>query len=600
MGKLYEMRIGSGTKNPLDGGLCLNEETSLDISQSPHNGLLNMCLDNGGTLTKRLGQRYIFDEDINNKPIQGMYVFKDKVFFVNNGSCYTLIDEVKENVNGSFSQNKVFFFVYNGVLYALDGENYQFLNENDNTFKSVVPYIPRVTMNRKPDGSNSQVDESWNMLGDKFKDSFNGDGTSTVYKLSLSSLSDGNVEAKVNGVVKTVTVDASKGEITFSEAPPEGLNNVEIIATKVFDGLKDNITKCTTGIEFSSRMFFTGNPNLNNMYFAAGLSEDNSANYFPQKYLYAVGGTDKKVTGFKVHQNRLVVFKEDMTCTVEAALGLDNTASFPIQFLNTEIGCDIPDSIQLIDNNIVFANTYTGVNVIYSTVVPGEKSIISISKNINGDYFRNGLLQEPKLKEATSVDHDFKYYLCCGDSCYVFDYKKGINIKNPANNTWFLYDNIKASCFLVENNELYYGHNEKGNIVKFSQYKNDFGEPIYSVWKSKLIDFGYPDYLKMIQEAYVTFKNNQSTDCEVSVAYYSENGQVDKKIIINNTNAWSWNNFDWNSFDWKVVIFDKTIKDKVRVKKISYFQIELSNNKANQDLAIKNISLNYRIIRRVK
>lgn len=601
MGKSYELRLGNGTKYPLDGGICFNEETSIDISQSPHNGLLNMCLDNGGSLTKRMGQRFIFSENVANKPVQGIYSFKEKLYFVVGGKCYVVKNDVYEQVTGEFGNNKVFFFVYNSVLYALNGEKFQYFNEENNIFSEVVPYIPRVTMNRKPDGSNSQVDESWNMLGDKFKDSFNGDGTSKIYKLSLFPLDSDTVEAKVNGQVKSVSVNRTTGEVTFTEAPAEGLNNVEIIATKIFEGLKDNINKCTTGIEFSNRMFFTGNKDLTNMYFASGLSDDNQANYFPQKYLYAVGGTDKKVTGFKVHQNRLIVFKEDMTCTVDAALGLDNTASFPIQFLNTEIGCDIPDSIQLIENNIVFANTYTGVNVIYSTAVPGEKSIVSISKNINGDYFRNGLLQEPNLKNATSVDYDFKYYLCCGDKCYVFDYRKGINIKYPEKNTWFLYDNINANCFaIVNNNELIYGHNEVGNLVEFIQAKNDFNKPIYATWKSKLMDFSCPDYLKMIQELYVTLQNNQENDCEISVTYYNENGEVNKKIIAPNTNAWSWETFDWDTFDWKVAIFDKTIKDKVRLKKIAYFQLELSNDKLNQDLSIKNINLHYRIIRRVK
>ena len=64
MGKSYELRLGNGTKYPLNGGISLDEETLIDLSQSPYDGLLNMCLDNGGTLGKRQGQEYILSNDL--------------------------------------------------------------------------------------------------------------------------------------------------------------------------------------------------------------------------------------------------------------------------------------------------------------------------------------------------------------------------------------------------------------------------------------------------------------------------------------------------------------------------------------------------------
>ena len=52
MAKKYELRLGSNTDNPLDGGVRFDDETILNNSQSPHNGLLNLCLDNGRILGK--------------------------------------------------------------------------------------------------------------------------------------------------------------------------------------------------------------------------------------------------------------------------------------------------------------------------------------------------------------------------------------------------------------------------------------------------------------------------------------------------------------------------------------------------------------------
>ena len=604
MANVKEIRLGTNTSNQLNGGLCLNEETALNISQSPHNGLLNMCLDNGGVLCKRKGQAKMFSTPLGDSSINSIYAnYKGYTILHYNTSLYKYQGSgMPTKIEGSsLSNNKSNMFVYNSILYIQDGKGYY--QYDGEVVKSVVPYIPRVSMNRKADGSNSTIDESWNMLGDGFRNTFNGDGTSKVYKLSLDSLNNRAIKVVVNNVIKTLTtdytVDFSKGVVTFVNAPSEGTNNVEITAYKTFEGLKENITGCRFAIEFSNRIFISGNPNTPNMYYAGGLSESNDASYFPQKYMYGIKGTDKAITGFKVHYNTLIVFKEDITCTVTAATGLDNTASFPIEFLNTEVGCDIPGSIQLINNNIVFANTYGGVNVIVSTQIPGEKSNMCISQNINGDYNRNGLLNEANLKEAISIDHDYKYYLCVNDKAYVLDYREVLTTTKPYLNRWFLYDNIKANCFSILDNELVYGMKSTGNLVKFINAKNDFGKPINAYWKSKLIDFGYPDFQKIISELYTTF-SYKGIKNDINIKLINENGVVENTINIAATNTWTWTKFDWSAFNWDISLFDKTIKTKVRLKKIVYLQLDFSNNEVDQDLAIKNIVLHFRLLRRVK
>ena len=318
--------------------------------------------------------------------------------------------------------------------------------------------------------------------------------------------------------------------------------------------------------------------------------------------MYAIKGSDKAVTGFKVHQNKLVVFKEDLTCTVEATTGLDNTASFPISFLNTEVGCDMPDTIQLINNDIVFCNSYGGVYLVASTIIPGEKSIKPISINVNGDSNRNGILQHTiaDLESASSVDHNFKYWLCVGNKAYVLDYREGIITTNPDKNKWFYYDNINASCFVIKDNELIYGVRDYGQLVQFTQAFNDFGLPINAKWRSKRMDFSYPDYLKTISDIWVTFNNSLSEDSVITVKFMSENGNIEDVIVIPANDSWSWSSFSWEGFNWKVRLFDKTIKNRVKIRKICYFQIEFSNNMLDQNLSIKNFVINYKLIRKVR
>ena len=273
MPKEYELRMGTNTKIPLNGGICLNEETSIELNQSPHNGLLNMCLDNGGILTKRKGQEYIFDDPlIGNGGVTGMTIYKEKIYFICSGVPYAYDKSVNTKMTlpydgGSFSSNKSTFFNYNGKLYLIDGSKFVYLDETENELKDVVPYIPQISINRKPDGSDSTVNESWNMLGLGFKDSFNGDGTSTEYTLSLKDLLTTAIIATVNGVTyeegSGINVNRTTGKVTFDVAPAEGTNNVVITAYKEFN-LRNNILKCNRAIEFSNRMFFTGNPDLKN------------------------------------------------------------------------------------------------------------------------------------------------------------------------------------------------------------------------------------------------------------------------------------------------------------------------------------------------
>ena len=64
--------------------------------------------------------------------------------------------------------------------------------------------------------------------------------------------------------------------------------------------------------------------------------------------------------------------------------------------------------------------------------------------------------------------------------------------------------------------------------------------------------------------------------------------------------TWSWDNLSWDSWSWSVRLFDNTLKNKVRLKKINYFQIEFSNNTLNEDMSIKNLVLEYRLMKKVK
>ena len=601
MGIMKELRIGTSEKFNFNGGLCLAEENGIALNQSPK--LLNVCLDDGGNPSKRPGQKYIYETSLGEGGINAIYGdYKGYLIVAHGTKLYRQRNNAQpEEIYDELEDKKAFIFAYNSILYLMNGS--QYIQYDGETVKEVEPYIPLLVMNKKPDASTNDVNESWNMLGRGFRESFNGDGTSKTFKLSLDNLDADKVACNVGGVEGSgFTVDRANGTVTFDTAPEVGNNNVEITAYKTMPELAENIKGCTIGVEFSNRMFITGNSELKNYYYASGLTDDMDVSYFPQKYSYRLSGGDKAITGLKVHHNKLVVFKEDMTATVEASTGLDNTASFPVKLLNTDVGCDIPGSIQLVNNSIVFANTRTGVNVIVSTIVEGEKSIIPISHNINGDNDRPGLLQEGDdlLKTATSIDFGQKYYLCVNGKAYVWDYKDVNSIANPDKLRWFLYDNIYSNGFTISNNKITYGHSTKGMVCQFTHELNDFGEPIKAVFRTKLFDFGYPDVLKNVKKLWYTCKPNSGTN--VILSCYNDKGSgVEKtKFPMDKMKNFKWSEFSWEGFSWSVQTFAPTIRIKTKNKKIRYFQVEVVNETAGENLSILHLAIEYMLLRKVK
>ena len=114
------------------------------------------------------------------------------------------------------------------------------------------------------------------------------------------------------------------------------------------------------------------------------------------------------------------------------------------------------------------------------------------------------------------------------------------------------------------------------------------------------MDFNFPEWLKMVSDVYITFNNTSPSPSVIKISYLNENGTIEDSIEVPNNTTWSWSNFNWTTFNWRVSLFDKTIKEKAKIKKIAYFQLELSNDLINENLAIKNLVINYKLIRKVK
>ena len=605
------LRLGANSDNKLDGGLCLDQESSILLTQSPYGGSRNMCLDDGGLPCKRQGQINLNLTSLGATTINGIYDnYKNKAVIAHGTKLYTQTgtsDMVL--LYEGITNCSAFFYVANSILYMING--HEFLKYDGTTVSTVTPYIPRVAYNGQPNGStvaNNQVDgESWNLIGTGFHQQYNGDGVNKTFPFKYKGLNAESVTCIVDGVNMSegsgiASVDRVNGEFTLTVAPSKaGIlnpNNVDVTAHKDFAGYKTQITSCTFACEYDQVMFLAGNTSMPNVYFAGKITDTNEANYFPLNRVYPYSGVDKAVTGFKTHYDKLIVFKEDRYASVISEVAPAGNSVFTRTDLDTTVGCDMPKTIQTISNYIVWCNSQNGVQLLESSVVPGEKNNRPLSFNINGDIVRPGLLQEPNLKNAVSFDYKGQYGICLPNGhCYVWNYIRGFSPSKPKSMKWFYWDNVFASSFFVRNNTLMYGHLLRGQLCYFTDVLNDFGVAINAKFSIKNFDFGSPEYYKSVPRIDITTRANTHSSMEITCV--NDEDSPMEPIPSSETMSLDMDNLDMDNLTFDYQTMSPTVTIEPFLQDIRYLRLEFANNVINENLSIIAIALIYSLTRRI-
>lgn len=604
--------------NPGSGGLNIQDlDYTLLVNQSPK--MLNMMLKNG-TFGKRYGQKMVHKFSGEIKAI-GRY----------HGSLFmhvgTSIVEYKDDFEYSVYTNaslvkKGMFFNYNKMLYYLSEDKY--LVYNGTECKEVVPYIPDVVINRHPDGTSGDTIESYNRLGAGFKDTFHGDGKSTVYKLAMpkaddfdtAPLDDTKITAEINSITYTegdstgmiVSVDRKNATVTFKTAPPVGQNNVVITAYKTYHKQTESIMKCKCHYNFggnnNSRLFLAGNGTSTYYY-----SDVFDASYFPEMQYALVGNSEDDITGFGSQYNILVVFKPTemygVTYSYTTDTNGDMKAIFSSQQINDTMGCDMPDTIQYVGNRLTWGSTQFGICTLCSTTLADEKNVQVVSRNINGGYRTDGLLGEANLKDAVAVNFEGRYMLCVNNVVYAWDYTNTPYVVSDRLTpdqaakalAWYKWDNIGIKVYKVFNRALYYSNGDQLNT--FDNSLSDFGKAINAYYQTPMLDFGNYEMLKTIKKAF--FEVRADVPTIITIKYLTDEdpaGEEDPEKIT--VGATLWDYFKWTTFAWSAHAFAKTFARKCSVKKVCLFGVLLENNLVNRDLTLSGIKFEYTDVKEIK
>lgn len=457
---------------------------------------------------------------------------------------------------------------------------------------------------------------------------------------------------------QTFTVNRESGVITFNTAPAQSTltpSNVEVTISKTNQDTIDSILKstCATvyGADLQLAVVCGGTVKQPNAYFWSGsTTEGLDPTYFPFDYYnYAGASADEYITGFGKQQSMLVIFQENRigkshfeTLTVDDMVYL----KLPYTPINESIGCNIEKSIRLIQNNLVFANTYGGVYVLLDSSAYGENTIKRISRNINGDgterqntllieyyqsassfpnpgklgiYYKDittekyyewndysseydeikmvppssGLLYDLRSVASTAVstlDDQQRYWIVANGHAYLWDYTLSSYQKKEENICWFYLENIRANSFLKHNDSIIFGM-PNGSIGKFISSFTDFGAAMPRRYTFATQNFGTYEVLKDVLK--VIFAVRSDTDSSMTIMYKTDYGY---RADLTPIRAFSYRLVprDLSKRSLKPKLFATQAVRTPRCFHIRHFSMTLTNNTLGSDMSIVSAQIVYR------
>ena len=509
----------------LAGGLNLRDlDYLLKPNESPemknlnwHDGVLS-CRDGQTLLSKSRGQVYACAEE----PFHDRLVVHcgTSLYAVtpSTGSWMPLLQNVARERGTFFRYNEFLMYKNQGGYYKI-----AYRESSDGLFAASIysdesrseAFIPVIQLNTDPKTGAGDLYQPENRLSAYKKVRFNAAAGVTEYHLPVQDIDE----------VCSDTVDAEAGTITFRTAPtvsnPPENNTVEILYRKENPDAYNSIMDCAYAAVFGGNrdlcVVLGGCPAQPNAYFWSGntqLAMDPS--YFPMSHYNLAGDASDAITGFGKQQNMLIVLKEHSVGRVTYGTEkINEREQITMNYtrINSRIGCDLPWTIQLVENNLVFCNRRDGVHLIRDSSAAYENNIVCISRKVNGDTYRHGLtwaLRQADADLVCSVDTDRKYLVVYQGEAYEWDY----TLSEYQNPTWFYHTNLKAVCFAHLNEQLW--EFSTSALYNFERSFMDDGEAIEKVYRFPTQHFGSYDRLKTVRSVVLSTRADANTRTRIT------------------------------------------------------------------------------------
>ena len=577
----------------------LNEPSLVDITRSPDalNVWKNYKDTEGTCIETRPGYKKI--AQIGNK-INGIYIYSITKAIVHSGTelyewnnfptspdedhLIKIYDNMNDTKHISFNKVKNKLYINDGKTYLVyDGKIVKCVTEDE-------PFIPTTTISRKAGNiGGGETLQNVNVLTGKRKNTFLGDGTSTIFYLDAQVLDSTKVEAIVNDVEMKedtdFTVDRIKGIVTFKETPSKpalsGYDNVVIIFSKTIEGYADRINKCNKAILFDNRIFYTGNPDYPNAIFHCEL---NNPQYISDLNYYEDGSDNSKITSMVVGNNVLWVFKnlDQNNANVfyhTPALDEEKGRYYPSSQGNVGLGC-VSTSGNFGDD-IVYLSRYglegiTTDNLNSKQIIAHRSSLVD-SKMINENDYEN----------ATFVEYKGYLLILVNGKIFLADSRQKYNYLNSFEYEWFYWDisNSKPNILKEYEDNLYIGAQD-GSIF-ILEGTNDSANTINSYWTTPMDNFGYNNQLKTTNKRGGIAKVKTIPNGVIKVARKTDKADGYKYITEKSATGFSFLNLDFNNFSF-ITSNKSYLVYKIKEKKINEISLKFYSDEKDRPFGLYN------------
>lgn len=602
----------------LDGGLNIRElNYRLKNNESPN--MKNLWWKDG-VLQSRDGQEWLSDDEslgvgyaCYERLWHGWAIFHigGKLYYADpTAEEFTLtqiISGLDENPGTFFEYNDALFYKNRGAYIRLrydDSDPAAPTIAGDDMNGADVAYCPVTVINASPLNGSGTLYQPENRLSFNREVWYNADGTSTVYHLPVTPVF-AVTKVMVDGSQVPTTdysVDDAAGTVTFNTAPDPGTpaaNNTVKIVYSVFN---QSVLDALASVMNCPYAAVAGNGNNlcillggcpaqpNAIFWNSNDSVGMNPGYFPMTNYNFCGQTWDAVTGFGRQYSDLIVFNEHsvgkLGFSVEQVDGRDSI-SFTYQLINDKIGCDLPRTIQLINNNLVFGNKNRGVMLIQSASAAYENNIICISEKVNGPYARGLLADIRQDNAAVSMDDNEHYWFCVNGHVWLWDYEDS----SAADPSWYYFTEIRGVSYFLDDRQLLYHLDALGRVTKFGPGSADYGGAVDKVYTFATQNFGGYDRLKDME--YILLSLRSDADTTVQLRYDTD---YERRVDLTPIQIFSWHLAprDLGHRYLSGHRFGLVAKRKPGCRHIRHFSLTLANNRAGEDLAILTAQFFYR------
>lgn len=583
----------------LAGGLNIFElDYRLKRNESPD---MKNLVWKDGCLNSRNGQVWIDSTERGDGHASYEFLFHDLLVY-HAGTAIYKIDPTDEEdspiaiySNANMTKRGTFFLYDTKLYYKAPGVYVQIewtgsgLNATD-----VMGYVPVTYINCSPTNGAGSAYQPENRISSDKTLWYNAESGVDEYHLPV--LATSIVEITVDGVEQTAgtdyTYNAATGVISFTTAPPVTVpatnNTVHVTYRLANSTAMNNIMDCpyakTYGGTGALCVVMGGSLTQPNAYFWNGSNVAMDASYFPMTQYQLAGDSSDPITGFGLQQSYLVIFKERSvgrtkidTADVDGRLTID----MPYVPINAKIGCDLPWSIQLIDNNLVWCNTEQGVHILKDSSAAYENNIVCISTKVNGSPTRKGLFDDVRSADpeyTCSCDDTRKYWVVVNGHAWVWDYSLS-DYKDPS---WFFFTNIDARSFTTDDEEVYHV-DSSGRLTHFRRVFADYGQAIEKVYQFSTQYFGTYDNLKNVNSIIISMRSD--TNGTTSLTYITDYERREDLTLLKVRHWRLWpRNLSYRSLEGTG--FAEVFRRRPMCRRVKHYTMRLENRGVGEDLSV--------------